>query len=72
MASSSNDKEKMPSDDDRQDLKLKEGHVSGGSRARDPTFVEGLLVTDKLCAQYRVLERKYRYFKKRILGFAGC
>jgi hypothetical protein len=39
MASANNDKEKMPSDDDHQDPKLKEGQMAGGSRAREPTFV---------------------------------
>jgi hypothetical protein len=38
-----------------------------------PIIKEGMLVTNELCAQYRVLEREiYRYFKKRISGFAGC
>jgi hypothetical protein len=44
MASSSNDKERMPSEDDHQDLKLKEEQVAGGSRARDPTFVGAMNV----------------------------
>jgi hypothetical protein len=39
MASVSNDKEKTPSEDDRQDPKLKEGQTAVGSRAREPTFV---------------------------------
>jgi hypothetical protein len=37
-----------------------------------PVIKEGMLVTDELCAQYRVLERGYKYFKKRISGFTGC
>jgi hypothetical protein len=94
MASSSNDKERMPSEDDHQDLKLKEEQVARGSRARDPTFVgsmnvgrafshkvqgptlsvldlnflpvikEGLMVTDELCAQYRVLEREIQILQE--------
>jgi hypothetical protein len=39
MAPASNDKEKTPPEDDRQDSKLKEGQMARGSRARDPTFV---------------------------------
>jgi hypothetical protein len=39
MASASNDREKTPSEDDRQDPQLKEGHTASGSRAREPTFV---------------------------------
>jgi hypothetical protein len=39
MASSSDDKEKTPPEEDHQDLKLKEEQVAGGSRVRDPTFV---------------------------------
>jgi hypothetical protein len=39
MASASNDREKTPSEDDRQDPQLKEGHTAAGSRAREPTFV---------------------------------
>jgi hypothetical protein len=39
MASSNIDKEKTPSEDDHQDLKLKEGQIAAGSRTREPTFV---------------------------------
>jgi hypothetical protein len=39
MAPSSDDKGKRPREEDHQDLKLKEGQVAGGSRARNPTFV---------------------------------
>jgi hypothetical protein len=39
MATASNDKEKTPSEDNRQDPKLKEGQTAAGSRAREPTFV---------------------------------
>jgi hypothetical protein len=39
MASASNNKEKTPLEDDRQDPKQKEGHTTAGSRAREPTFV---------------------------------
>jgi hypothetical protein len=39
MASASNDREKTPSEDDRQDPQLKERHIAAGSRAREPTFV---------------------------------
>jgi hypothetical protein len=39
MASASNDKGKKPLEEDHQDPKLKEGQMTGGSRARDPTFV---------------------------------
>jgi hypothetical protein len=39
MASASNDKGKKPLEEDHQDPKLREGHMAGGSRARDPTFV---------------------------------
>jgi hypothetical protein len=35
MASASNDKEKMPPEDDHQDPQLKEGHTAAGSRARE-------------------------------------
>jgi hypothetical protein len=88
MASTSVDKGKRPLQEDYQDPKLKEGQMTGGSSAKDPTFVglikagrafshnmqgptlpvldlsflplveEGLLVTDELCAQYRVLKRE--------------
>jgi hypothetical protein len=88
MASSSGDKGKKPLEEDHQDPKLKEGQITGGSSAKDLTFVgpmnagrafshnmqgptlpvldlsflppveEGLLVTDELCAQYRVLNRE--------------
>jgi hypothetical protein len=39
MAFASNDKGKKPLEEDHQDPKLKEGQMTGGSRARDPTFV---------------------------------
>jgi hypothetical protein len=39
MASSSDNKGKKPLEEDHQDPKLKEGHMTGGSSARDPTFV---------------------------------
>jgi hypothetical protein len=39
MASASNNKEKTPSEEARQDPKLKEGQMAGGSWAREPTFV---------------------------------
>jgi hypothetical protein len=39
MASANNDKGKKPLEEDHQDPKLKEGHMAGGSRAREPTFV---------------------------------
>jgi hypothetical protein len=39
MASASDDKGKKPLEEDHQDPKLKEGQMTGGSRARDPTFV---------------------------------
>jgi hypothetical protein len=39
MASASNDKGKNPLEEDRQDPKLKEGQMAGGSRSREPTFV---------------------------------
>jgi hypothetical protein len=39
MDPSSDNKGKKPMEEDHQDLKLKEEHVAGGSRARDPTFV---------------------------------
>jgi hypothetical protein len=39
MASSSDDKGKQPLEEDHKDPKLKEGQMTGGSRARDPTFV---------------------------------
>jgi hypothetical protein len=87
MASASNDKGKRPLEEDHQDPKLKEGHMTGRSSAKDPTFigsmnagrafshnmhgltllvldlsflppVECLLVTDELCAQYRVSKRE--------------
>jgi hypothetical protein len=88
VAPASDDKGKRPLEEDHQDPKLKEGQMSGGSSAKDPTFVgsvkagcafshnlqgptlpvidlsflplveEGLLVTDELCAQYRVLKKE--------------
>jgi hypothetical protein len=93
MASTSDDKGKRPLEEDHQDPKLKEGQMTRGSRARDPTFVgsvnagrafshnmqgptlpvldlnflpviEGLLVTDELCAQYRVLKREIEIFQE--------
>jgi hypothetical protein len=39
MASSSDDKGKNPLEEDHQDPKLKEGQMTGGSSAKDPTFV---------------------------------
>jgi hypothetical protein len=39
MVSSSDDKGKRPLEEDHQDPKLKEGQMTGGSSARDPTFV---------------------------------
>jgi hypothetical protein len=39
MAFASDDKGKKPLEEDHQDPKLKEGQMTGGSRARDPTFV---------------------------------
>jgi hypothetical protein len=39
MASSSGDKGKRPLEEDQQDPKLKEGQMTGGSSAKDPTFV---------------------------------
>jgi hypothetical protein len=39
MSSTSNDKGKKPLEEDLQDPKLKEGHMAGGSWARDPNFV---------------------------------
>jgi hypothetical protein len=39
MASASDDKGKKPLEEDHQDLKLKKGQMTGGSRARDPTSV---------------------------------
>jgi hypothetical protein len=39
MAPSSDDKGKRPMEEDHQDCKLKEEHVAGGSRARDPTSI---------------------------------
>jgi hypothetical protein len=37
-----------------------------------PMIKEGMLVTDKFCAQYRSLEKEVEILKKRISGFAGC
>jgi hypothetical protein len=37
-----------------------------------PAAEEALRVTDEFCAKYRVLKRGWRYFKRRIAGFAGC
>jgi hypothetical protein len=39
MASSSSDKGKKPLEEDHQDPKLKEGQMTGGSSAVDPTFI---------------------------------
>jgi hypothetical protein len=39
MASTNNDKGKKPLEDDHQNPKLKEGHITTGSRIREPTFV---------------------------------
>jgi hypothetical protein len=39
MAPSSDDKGKKPLEEDHHDPKLKEGQMTRGSRARDPTFV---------------------------------
>jgi hypothetical protein len=39
MASANNDKGKEPLEEDHQDPKLKEGQMTRGSRAREPTFV---------------------------------
>jgi hypothetical protein len=39
MASAINNKGKKPLEEDHQDPKLKEGHMAGGSWAREPTFV---------------------------------
>jgi hypothetical protein len=39
VASESDDKGKKPLEEDHQDPKLKEGRMTGGSRAGDPTFV---------------------------------
>jgi hypothetical protein len=39
MASSSDDKEKKPMEEDHQAPKMKEEQVAEGSRARGPTFV---------------------------------
>jgi hypothetical protein len=39
MASSSDDKGKRPLEEDHQVPKLKEGQMTGGSSAKDPTFV---------------------------------
>jgi hypothetical protein len=39
MASSSDDKGKKPLEEDHQDPKLKEGRMTRGSSARDPTFL---------------------------------
>jgi hypothetical protein len=39
MASSSNDKEKTLLEDDNQNPKLKEGHITARSRTREPTLV---------------------------------
>jgi hypothetical protein len=38
MASASNDKGKKPLEEDHHDPKLKEGMMTGGSRAREPIF----------------------------------
>jgi hypothetical protein len=37
-----------------------------------PIIEEGMLVTDELCANTEFWRGRYRYFKKRISGFAGC
>jgi hypothetical protein len=42
MASSSGDKGKKPLEEDHQDPKLKEGQMTRGSSARDPTFVRSM------------------------------
>jgi hypothetical protein len=39
MAPASDDKGKRPLEEDLQDPKLKEGQMTGGSSAKDPTFV---------------------------------
>jgi hypothetical protein len=39
MASTNNDKERTPLEDDHQNPKLKEGQITAGSRTREPTFV---------------------------------
>jgi hypothetical protein len=39
MASASNDKGKRPLEEVHEDPKLKEGQMTGGSSAKDPTFV---------------------------------
>jgi hypothetical protein len=44
MASASDDKGKKPLEEDHQDPKLKEGQMTGGSRAIDPTFVGSMNV----------------------------
>jgi hypothetical protein len=44
MASSSDEKGKKPLEEDHQEPKLKEGQMTGGSRARDPTFVGSMNV----------------------------
>jgi hypothetical protein len=91
MASSSDDKEKRPREEDPN---LKEEQEAGKSRARNSTFVgsmnarrafshdmrgltfpvldlnfmpiikEGMLVTDELCAQYRILEREIQILQE--------
>jgi hypothetical protein len=101
MASSRDDKGKKPLEEDHQDPKLKEGQMTGGSSAKDPTFVgsvnvgrafshnmqgptlpvldlnffpivEGLWVTDELCAQYRVLKREVEILQEENLRLRGC
>jgi hypothetical protein len=49
MASTSNDKEKRPLEEDLQDPKLKEGQMAGGSRAREPTFVGSINARRDFC-----------------------
>jgi hypothetical protein len=44
MASTSDDKGKKPLEEDHHDPKMKEGQMTGGSRARDPTFVGSMNV----------------------------
>jgi hypothetical protein len=44
MAFASDDKGKRPLEEDHQDPKLKEGRMTGGSSAKDPTFVGSIKV----------------------------
>jgi hypothetical protein len=69
MAPSSDDKGKRPMEEDHQDRKLKEEQVAGSKLpVLDLNFMlvikEGLLVTNELCAQYRVLKREIQILQE--------